>query len=143
MSLAKLRGRRKGDIGIAMLCGVSDGLGTGYAGYPDGWVGLLQGNHPRVYRAELEVLALPAEGTRLCPSLDDEVMGLLESLPVVHWVDVAVHRFLADAPHEPADHASPGDYVDHGDLFCDAQRVLVDGEDVAQEDDLPLLGGLG
>ena len=54
------------------------------------------------------MLALVAEGAGGGPSLNDNVMGLVESLPVVHRVGIGGDAFLADAAGEAADHPAAG-----------------------------------
>ena len=71
------------------------------------------------------VLALVPKRARIGPSLDDDIVGLVEPLPVIDWVSVGGDAFLADASDEAADDPASGEDVDHGDFFGDPERVLV------------------
>ena len=104
---------------------------------------LLVGPRPRVDVPELVVLALPAEGTGCGPGLDDELVGLLEPLPVVGRRRVVGHALPSGAAHPPGYQAATGDHVDHRELFHQPQRVVPDGDDVAQQNDLGALGDAG
>ncbi len=86
------------------------------------------------------VFAFVAERAGPGPGVDDDVVCLVEPLAVVERVGVGGHALLADAPDEAAHHAPAGQDVDHGDLFGDAQRVVVDGQNVSEKHDLALLG---
>ena len=66
--------------------------------------------------------------------------GFVEALAVVERVGVGGHALLADAAHKTADHAPARQDVYHGDFLGDAQGVVVDGQHVAQEHYLALLG---
>ena len=89
------------------------------------------------------MLALPAEGAGGGPGLDQQVVALLETIPVLHRVDVGGDGLHAGAAHHAGDHPPAGDHIDHGDLFGEAHRVLVDGQDVAQQQYLGVLRGAG
>ena len=138
-----LHGGVLGDVRVAVLGGPDNRLGAGDPRHPDGWMGLLKRQYPRVHHTVLEVLALPAERAWGGPRLYYQVVGLVEALPVVGGVDVDRHALGAHASHEPAHHPSARDVVHHGHLFRHPQRVLVDGQDVAQQNDTPLLGVAG
>ena len=85
------------------------------------------------------MLALPAERTRLSPRLDYQVMSLVETLPVVNRVGVGGHALLADTADKAADHPATGDAVNHRHFLRHSQRILVDGQHVTQEANLPFL----
>ena len=95
-------------------------------------MGLLDRQHPGVHGPVLVVLAFPSKGTRSGPRLDNQVVALLEPLPVVHWVGIIGPAFDADAPYESGDDAAAGDYVQHGDLLGQADRIFGGGQHVAQ-----------
>ena len=63
------------DVGDALFGGPHQRVAADHAGEPDGRMGLLVGAHPRVDVAEVEVLALPAEGAGGGPRLDDQLVG--------------------------------------------------------------------
>jgi hypothetical protein len=101
----------------------------------------LHRDHPRVDGAIVIILALVAEGARRRPALDDQVMGLLEAREVLRGVDAAMQALDGGAAHEAGDDAAAGKAIQHGDLLGHAHRV-VDGDDVAEDGDLGLLGDL-
>ena len=139
----QLQGRGQGHVGVLVLRGPDYRFRRGHAGNPDGRVRFLQRHHPRVDHPVVVVLAFVAERAGLGPGVDDDVVRLVEPLAVVQRVGVGGHAFLPDAAHESADHAPAGEDVDHGDFLGDAQRIFVDGQHVAQEHDLALLGARG
>ena len=118
-------------------------LRAGGAGHPYRRVGLLDGHHPGIDHPEVVVLALPAEGAGGGPGLDDQVVALLEPLPVVDGIAVGGQGLDPCSPHHAGYDPAAGDDVDHGDLFGKADRVLVDGQDVAQQQDPGVLGDAG
>src|SRR6185312_6778389 len=80
--LSRFKFGREHDVGVSMLCRPGDGVAAQDTGNPDRRVRLLIRARPRVYVPVVVVLALPAERSRVCPCLDDEVVGFLEALPV-------------------------------------------------------------
>ena len=135
--------RQEGDVGIAVASGPLGGLRAGRAGHPHRRVRLLDGHHPRVDRPVVVVLALPAEGAGRSPRLDQQVVALLEPLPVLHRVHVGGHRLHARPAHHAGYDAPAGDNVNHRNLFRQPHRVLVDGQDVAQQQNPGVLRGAG
>ena len=129
-------------VGVLVLGGPDDAFGAAGAGEPDVGAGLLHGHHPRVDGAVVVVLALVAEGAGLGPALDDEVVGLLEAGAVLGGVDAALQRLDGGAADEAGDNAAAGVAVQHGDFFGHADGV-VNGDDVAQNGNLDVLGELG
>ena len=127
----ELDGWSEGYVGVAMPGRPYDGFRACHTGDPYGWVRLLDGHHPRVDDAVLEVLAFPAEGAGGGPRLHDDVVGLIEPLAVVHRIGVRGHALLADTTDEATYDAAAGHYVHHGDFFRHANGILVDGEYVA------------
>ena len=69
------------------------------------------------------VLALIAPGAVLRPGLDDEVVGLVETLAVVGRVDVVGDLLATRAPHPAGDETAARDHVDGGELLGQAQRI--------------------
>jgi len=131
------------DQGIGLLGGPLHRLNADGGGNPDGRMGLLQGPHPGIDVAIVVVLALPAPGAGGGPGLDKEVVGLLEPLAVEVGRRV-MGITLASATSDKAGHqASVGDHVDHGKLLGKPQGVVPDGEDIAQDDYLGLVGDAG
>ena len=51
--------------------------------------------------------------------------------------------FATAAAHESGHQPAVGDHVDHGQLFGQPQRVVPDGQHVAQDNDLDLVGDAG
>ena len=95
---------------------------------------LLERLRPHVDVAELEVLALPGERSRCCPGLDDQLVRLAEARAGVRRVDVVRKELVAGAHHLARDHPPAADDVEHGDLFGHPQRVVVQRQHVAQND---------
>ena len=95
-------------------------------------MGLLDRQHPGVHGTVLVVLTSPSKGTRSGPRLDNQVVALLEPLPVVHWVGIFGPAFDTDAPYESGDDADAEDDVQHGDLLGQADRIVGCGQHVAQ-----------
>ena len=106
-----------------------------------GW-GFLHGERPGIYEPVVEVLALIAEGPGGGPRLHDEVVGLVEQLPVEGGVGVEVERFAACASDEARHQPPAGYHVDFGQFLGNPQRVY-DGQRVPQEHDLDALGDTG
>ena len=133
-------GERRGErhVGVLVLGRPLDRLGADHAGDPDRGMRLLERLHPRIHDAVLEVPALPAEGPGRRPRRHDDVVRLVEALAVVHGIDVGGHALLAEAAHEAAHHAPAREDVDHGHFLGHPERVVVDGQHVAEEDDLAL-----
>ena len=100
------------------------------SGEPDGWVGFLHREHPRVHRSIMVILAFVAERTRLGPALDDEVVGFFESVPVLWRSDSTLQGFNRRAAHESGDDPATRDTVQHGNLFRHADGII-DGDHVA------------
>ena len=131
------------EVGIVPLGAPYDRVGAAGAGNPHRRVGFLQRYLEGVHHSEVVVLALPAEGARRCPRLENQVVGFLESLPVVHGVGIGGPGLGAAASDE-ARHQSPaGDHVNLGQLLSQAQGVVVDGQRVAHQHNLGLLGDAG
>ena len=108
-----------------------------------GGMRVLVGLNPRVDVAIVEVLALPAERAGGGPCLDDEVVRLLEALPVVRRRRVVGDALASGAAHPAGDQPAARDHVDHGKLLDQPQRVVPDRQNVAEQDDLGAIGGLG
>src|SRR5262252_2649958 len=128
------------DVGIALTRGPDDGLLAEHAGDPHARMRLLQRHCPRVDHAMLIVRALPAERALLRPRADDQVVRFLEALAVESGVDAGGELLLAAPAHEARDEAPAGDHVDHGQFLGEPHGVLGEGQRVAQEDQLHLLG---
>src|SRR5215470_15145393 len=136
-------GGAEGDVGIALARRPDDGLLAEHAGDPHARMRLLQRHRPRVDHAMLVVCALPAEGARLRPRADDQVVRFLETLAVEGGVDAGGELLLAAPAHEARDEAPAGDHVDHGQLLGEPYGVLGEGQRVAEENQLHLLGHRG
>src|SRR5215472_10968009 len=119
------------DVGIALARGPDDGLLAEHARDPHARMRLLQRHRPRVDHAVLVVRALPAEGARLRPRADDQVMRFLEALAIKGRVDPGGELFLATPPYEARDEAPEGNHVDHGQLLGEAHRIVGEGQRIA------------
>ena len=131
------------DVGYALFSRPHQRVATDDAGQPDLRVRLLEGSRPWVDVTVLVMLALPAEGAGGGPGLDDELVGLLEPLPVVGRRRVVGHALPTGSPHPAGDQSTAGDHVDHRELFHQPERIVPDGDDVPQQHDLGPLGDAG
>ena len=86
------------------------------------------------------MLALPAEGAGRRPGLDHQVVTLLEAFPIFHRIVVGGDGLHPGAADETRDQPSARYDVDHRQLFRQPDRVVVDGQDIAQQQDLGLVG---
>jgi hypothetical protein len=120
------------DVGIALLGRPDDRLLAEHARDPHPRVRLLQRDRPRVHHPVLVVRAFPPERSRLRPRLDDEVVRLLEALPVVGGIDAGGELFLPAAAHEAGDQPAARDHVDHRQLLGQPHRVVGERERVAE-----------
>src|SRR5215831_7586134 len=141
--LGGVDGRAERDVRIALARGPDDRLLAQHARNPHARVRLLQRDRPRIYHPVLVVRALPAEGARLRPRADDQVVRFLEALAVEGGVDAGRELLLAAPAHEARDEAAAGDHVDHRQLLGEPYGILGEGQRVAQEDQLHLLGQRG
>src|SRR5215472_17341196 len=119
------------DVGIALTRRPDDGLLAEHARNPHARMRLLQRHRPRVDHAVLVVRALPAEGARLRPRADDQVVRFLEALAIKGRVDPGGELFLATPPYEARDEAPEGNHVDHGQLLGEAHRIVGEGQRIA------------
>ena len=127
---------RQHQIRVAVLGRPGHRVAAHHAGNPDRRVRGLVGARPGIHVAVVVVLALPAERAGLRPGLDDEVVRLLEALPVVGRHGVVRHALAPGAAHPAGDEAATRDHVDLGQLFGEEQRVVPDRQDVAEQHDL-------
>src|SRR5919106_3458738 len=126
-----------------MSGGVDHRLGTDYAGDPNWRVRFLQRHDPGIDYAEMIVLPFPTKRSRRGPGLYNQIMGFFKPLPVKYRIGIGSHALLTDASNEPADYAPSRYNINHGYFFGYSPRVLMNGKDIAQEDDLSLTGVLG
>ena len=139
----RLHLRREHDVRDAVARSPLEGVSAHDAGQPDWRMRLLIWTRPRIHIAVMVVLALPAEGTGRRPRLDDEVVRLLESLPVV-WRRRVVRNTLAPgAAHPPGDEPATRNHVDDCELLDQPKWVVPDGDDVAEQNNLRALGHAG
>ena len=131
------------DVGVVMLGAPDQRLRAAGAGNPDRRVRLLHRNLEGVDHAEVVVLALPAPGAGFGPGLHHQVVGFLEPLAVEKRVGVGRQALDAGSPHKSRHQPPAGNHVYLGQLFGQANRVVEDGQGVAQQDNLGLLGGAG
>ena len=104
---------------------------------------MLQRHLEGVDHAEVVVLALPTPGAWLCPGFHHQVMGFLEPLAVEQGIGVGGETLNAGAAHEAGDQPAAGNHIYLGQFFGQADGVVEDGERVAQQHDLGLLGDAG
>ena len=91
-------------VGMAVGRGPDHALGAAGAGEPYVGPGGLHGFHPRVNHPVLEIFALVTERARFCPTLDDQVVGLLEPVEVFSWVLAGKQCLYGGAAHESRDY---------------------------------------
>src|SRR5262249_56034103 len=94
-------------VRVPALAGPHRRLWAGAARRPDRRMRLLQGQAPRVDVPEVVVASLPAEGPRLRPAFQDQVVTLLEAPAVVDGIRVGQPGIDADAPTEAAETSAP------------------------------------
>ena len=123
---------------VAVLRRPSNSLDTDRRWDPDLGVRLLVRPHPGVHVAIVVVLALPSERSGIGPSLDDEVVRLLEALAVEHRRGVVGDALASAASDETGDQPAVADHVDHRQLFGQPKRVVPDRQYVAENYDLRL-----
>ena len=129
-------------VRVSVFGGPDHALGAARAGEPDVGPGFLHGQHPRIDHPVLIILSLVPEGTRLGPAFNDEVVGLLEPFPVLGGVDPSLEGLDSPSPNKPGYDPAPGITIKHGHLFGHSDGV-VDGDHVAENSDLDILGDLG
>ena len=78
------------------------------------------------------MLAVPAERSRVGPGFDDQIGGLPKALAGIGRVDVVGIVLRAAADHKAGVKPAPKHVVQHGELFGDLERHLVQGQAVAQ-----------
>jgi hypothetical protein len=97
--------------------------------YPYRGMRLLNRPRPKVDHRELIIFSIPGEDFLGLPSLEDEVMGLVITVPVLDGRDtvaeIGVHR---RAQGHPRDQSPTTDAVQHGVLFADAGRRVGSGQ---------------
>ena len=103
---------------------------------PNRRVRLLVRSRPRVDVSILVVLAFPSEGPRGCPCLHDEIVCFLIALPVVRRRRVVCDAFATGSTHPAGYQSTAGDRIDDRQLLGKPQRVVPDGQDVTDYDDL-------
>src|SRR5712691_6012087 len=117
-------------------------LRAGQSWEPDLWMRFLQGSYPGVHGPVMVILPLIPEGARGGPTLEDQVMGLLEPFPVLSRIDAPLDALDGRATHKARDDSSTRIAVQHRDLFGHPDGV-VNGNDVPQDRDLRFPGDLG
>src|SRR5262245_50099322 len=93
-------------VRIAMPGGPLGCFRAGGAGHPDGRVRFLNGHNPGIDDTIMIMLALPAEGPRRGPSLDDQVVRFLKALAVIGRIGVRGDAFDPSAPYKARDEAA-------------------------------------
>src|SRR5437763_15395932 len=81
--------------------------------------------------AVIIVFSLESEGPGTRPGLDNQVVRHDHAFAADGGIDVIAEIFHARAAHEARNNASPTDHVEHSDLFCYAQRVMVQRQNIA------------
>ena len=130
-------------VGIVMLGAPRRRFRAAGARYPDGRMRLLQRHLERIDLAEVVMLPLPAERPRRSPGFHHQVMGFLKPLPVINRVAVGGPAFGAAAAHKAGDEAAARDAVDFRQLLGQPQRVVVNGQRIAHQDDFRLVRNAG
>src|SRR5262249_51988307 len=102
------------NIWDAFVRGPHQGVTAHHAWQPDGRVRFLIQAHPRIHKAEVEMFALPAEGTWCRPGIHAKLVRFLQAFPVVLWWDVGRDALPSGATPPAGDQAATRDQVDHG-----------------------------
>ena len=131
------------DVRVVMLGAPDQRFRAASAGDPNGRMGLLHRHLERIDHPEVEMLALPTPGAGLRPSLHYEVVGFLEPLAVEQRVGVGGQALDACTAHKARDQPAAGNHVNLGQLFSQADGVVEDGQRIAQQYNLGLLGDAG
>src|SRR6266536_5718962 len=109
-------------------------LNTPTSGDPHRWMGFLEGAWPDIHVAQLRILAVKTKGLRACPGLDDEVVAFPVLVAQGRWHCPVGKVGIHGGPNwEPSDKASTGHDIQHGKLFRDAYRRIIQGDTVPQD----------
>ena len=133
-------GREDHQVGEAALGRPLHRLVAALGRAPHRRVRLLEGPRPRVHVGIAVEAAVKGEGAFFRPRAEDQLGRLVEALARVGGIDGGGEVLGGDAAHETRDHAPAGGDVQHGDLLGEAQRVLAQGQAVAEDGDLGAAG---
>ena len=139
--LSGLHDRTQVHVRVSVLRCPDNALRAAGAREPDVGPWLLHGQHPRVYHAILIVLSFVAERARLGPALDDQVVGFLETLPVLGGFDSGLKSLDCATADEPGYDPPSGITVEHGHFFGHPDGVVY-CDHVTENGDLDVLGEL-
>ena len=90
---------RERDIRITPLGAVGRRIGTDQTRHPERRMRPLQGLHPGVHMAKMEMLAFVAERTGARPGFEDQINTLLQHLAVMRRVGIVRELFAARTAH--------------------------------------------
>ena len=131
------------NVGIVALGAPDQRFRAARAGDPNRRMRLLQRHLEGVDHPEVVMVALPAEGPRRGPGFEHQVVGFLKAFPVVQRVGVGSQAFHAGAAHEPGHQPPAGNHINLRQFLGQPDRVVKDGQRVAQQHDFGLAGGAG
>ena len=80
--LGVIQQRAKIHVWVLVAGGPNNALRARETREPDGGMGFLDGQHPRIYSAIVVVFPFIPKRAGLCPALDDQIMGFFEPLPL-------------------------------------------------------------
>ncbi len=79
------------------------------------------------------MLSLKGKGARACPGLNNQIMRLIHALTARSRVHVVAEILHTRATHKARDDAPSTDHVEHGDLFGNAQWIIMEGQSIAND----------
>ena len=109
-------------------------------GNPDRRMRLLRRPRPRIDVAQGIVAAFPRERSVLGPGAVDEIDGLPELLARGRRGHIVIERLRSRPRRKAGDQAAVRHVVEHGVFLRHAQRVEMQRQQVAENDDLAALG---
>ena len=133
---------RRQEVAVAALGDLHQRLARARAGNPDRRMRLLRRPRPRIDVAQRIVPALERKRPVLGPGAADQVDGLPELVARGGRGHVVVERLRPRARREARDQPAVRHVVEHRVFFGDAQRVQVQRQEIAEDDDLAALGPL-
>ena len=131
---------RQHHVGDAIAGAPLHGVLRQQSGNPYRWMRLLVRTHAGVHVAVVVVVAFPAKRPGRAPRLHDELVRLLEALPVVWALRVVRNTLAPRAPYPSGNQPAARDHVDDGKCFGQPQRIVPDRQHVAEQYDLGLAG---
>jgi len=102
-------------------------------------MGFLISSRPNVDIAKAVVFPLPAKRTVGGPALYNQIVGFVKSLPRVGRIYLVREIFHAGTDDHARNNTPFGNHIEHGDFFRYPLRMIVKGQNVAQNHQFCLL----